>query len=95
MSCSISDLRAKQVVCINNGAVLGFISDVKINTDNGNLEAIIIYGKLRLFGILGREEDLYIPWSDIEVIGNETVLVKTDPSSFITHARRSKFSFNK
>lgn len=95
MSCSIADLKAKQVVCVKNGAVLGFISDVKLNTETGNLEALIIYGKLRYFGLFGREEDIYIPWADIEVIGNETVLVRSDPSALITHAKRTKFLFNK
>ena len=95
MSCSIGDLRSKQVVCIKNGAVLGFISDVKLNTETGYLEALIIYGKLRYFGFFGREDDIYIPWSDIDVIGNETVLVKSDPTSFITHTKRTKFLFNK
>ena len=95
MSCSISDLKAKQVVCVKNGAVLGFISDVSINIETGNLDAIIIYGKSRYFGLFGREEDVYIPWTDINVIGNETVLINTDPSSFIIHKKRTKFPFNK
>ena len=95
MSCSITDLKAKQVVCVKNGAVLGFISDVKLSTETGKLEALIIYGKSRYFGLFGREEDIYIPWDDIDVIGNETVLVKTDPGSFITHAKRPKFPFSK
>ncbi len=83
MNCRIADLRNKQVVCVKNGCVLGFISDVEINTQTGQLEAIVISGRLRLFGLLGKEEDIIIPWREIDVIGRETVLVTTDPSPYV------------
>ncbi len=82
MSCRIADLRNKQVVCVKNGCVLGFISDVEIDTSSGNILALIIFGRLKFFGVLGREDDIVIPWGDIKVIGHETVLVNTDPDAF-------------
>ena len=82
MNCRIADLRNKQVVCLKNGCVLGFITDVELNTENGQLEAIVIGGRLRAMGILGKEEDIVIPWREIDVIGRETVLVTTDPSLY-------------
>lgn len=78
MLCRIDDLKNKQVVCVKDGCVLGFISDVEIDTLSGNLTSIIIFGRLRFFGLLGREEDITIPWDDIKVIGSETVLVNTE-----------------
>ncbi len=78
MLCRIDDLKNKQVVCVKDGCVLGFISDVEIDTLSGNLTSIIIFGRLRFFGLLGREEDIIIPWNDIKVIGSETVLVNTE-----------------
>ena len=83
MNQRIAEFRNKQVVCVKNGCVLGYVSDVEIDISNGHLEAIVILGRLRLFGLLGREEDIIIPWNEIEVIGKETVLVNTDPTSFI------------
>ena len=83
MNQRIAEFRNKQVVCVKNGCVLGYVSDVEIDTLNGRLEAIVILGRLRLFGLLGREEDIIIPWSEIDVIGKETVLVNTDPTPFI------------
>ena len=82
MNNRIGDLKNKQVVCVKNGCVLGYISDVEINTANGNIEAIVIYGKPRFLGLLGKEEDIVIPWRDIEVIGSETILVSTDFTQF-------------
>lgn len=82
MLCRIDDLRNKQVVCVSDGCVLGFVSDVEMDTESGALTAIIIFGRLRFFGLLGREEDIVIPWNDIKVIGGETVLVKTESQIF-------------
>ena len=89
MLCRIDELRNKQVVCVNDGCVLGFINDIELDTDNGSLTAIIILGRLRFFGLLGREEDIIIPWRDIAVIGGETVLVNTD-SSLLRTMKNSK-----
>lgn len=83
MDCRIAELRTKQVVCVKNGCVLGYISDVEINTSSGCIDNIVIFGRLRLFGLLGREDDIIIPWSEIEVIGRETVLVNTDPAPYV------------
>ncbi len=78
MSCRIDELRNRQVVCVKNGCVLGYVSDIELDTDTGTLTAIIIYGKPKLFGVLGHENDIIIPWDEIVVIGNETVLVSTE-----------------
>lgn len=83
MLCRIDDLRNKQVVCVKDGCVLGFISDVEMDTESGNLTSIIIFGRLRFFGLLGREDDIIIPWDDIKVIGSETVLVNTESPLFL------------
>ena len=73
---NIEDFKNKQVVSVETGTVLGFVSELEIDTETGSVANIIIFGKQRLFGVLGREEDIQIPWQNIEVIGNETVLVK-------------------
>lgn len=78
MICKLDELKDKQVVCLKNGAVIGTVSDIEINTDDGRLTAIVIYGKRSFLGVFGRENDVTIPWNDIEVIGNETILVKTE-----------------
>ena len=57
------------------GERIGFISDVELDTAAAHLTAVVIYGRLRLFGLLGREPDLVIPWRDIALIGGDTVLV--------------------
>ena len=92
MCCRIGDLRNKQVVCVKNGSVLGFVSDVEINTSNGKFESLVIFGRPRFFGLFGREEDIIIPWAEISVIGHETVLVNTDPEPYIRLIKRNRYT---
>ena len=81
MLCRLSDLRDKEVVNINNGSCMGCVSDVEIDTCCAKVTAIIIYGRSRLFGLLGREEDTVICWED-------TVLVKYCPPPGAASCRR-------
>ncbi len=76
MTCKIDEMRAKQVVSVDSGTVLGFVSDIEFDTVSGKLTSIVIFGKPKLFGLLGTENDITIPFENIEVIGDETVLVK-------------------
>lgn len=78
MFCRIADLKNKQVVCVKNGAILGFISDVEFNTTTGKMESIVIFGRPRFFGLFGRTDDIVIPWNEIVVIGGETILVSNN-----------------
>ncbi len=75
MNCRMGDLRNKEVINTKDGARIGFISDVEIDTRTAALTAVVVYGRLRLFGLLGREPDAVIPWKDISLIGGDTVLV--------------------
>ncbi|MBQ9903029.1 MAG: YlmC/YmxH family sporulation protein [Clostridia bacterium] len=75
MNCRIVDLRNKEVINIKDGVRLGYVSDVEVDTCDAKLVAIIIYGRARFFGLLGREDDCIIDWCDIEVIGEDSILV--------------------
>lgn len=79
----MEELRNKQVVCVRDGKVLGYVSDVQVDTENGALSALVIFGRPKILGILGKCEDLVIPWREIEVIGQETILVSTDPTNYL------------
>ena len=74
----LDELRNKQVVCIHTGDVLGYVGDIEFDVSNGKIDSLVIFGKNRAFGLFGRSEDIIIPWCDIEVIGPQTVLVKSN-----------------
>ncbi len=75
MSCRIGDLRNKEVISTKDGARIGFVCDVELDLSSSRLLSIVVYGKLRLFGLLGRQRDVVIPWEAITLIGGDTVLV--------------------
>ncbi len=78
MNCSITELRNKEVINAKNGCRLGCVSDVEIDTCTGCLVSLIIWGKGKLFGLMPHEGDLKITWKDIQVIGDDTILVCCD-----------------
>ena len=75
MTCRMADMRNKEVINVRDGVRLGNVCDIELDIQNANVCAIIIYGRPRLFGLMGREDDVVIRWDEIQVIGDETVLV--------------------
>ncbi len=91
MICSLSELRNKEVINIMTGSKLGFVDDIEINTDNSAVIALIVYGRPRFFGLLGRDDDMVIRCREIEVIGEDTILIKLEEPEKVT--KRHSFSF--
>lgn len=76
MKCSINSLCDKDVISVETGSNVGTVSDVEFDTCTGCITALIICGKQGFFGLMGKTEDIRINWSDIEVIGNDSILIK-------------------
>lgn len=75
MVCRIVELRHKEVINSTNGCRIGFVDDVEVDTATAQVRSIIVFGRPRCFGVMGRNEDLIIPWDDIQLIGQDTILV--------------------
>ena len=71
----ITDMHDKEVINICDGTRLGFVDDLEVDTCTAQITALVICGRSRLFGLLGRDPDIVIQWRDIEVVGDETILV--------------------
>ena len=72
-----SDLKQKQVINVNDGKVLGGITDIEIDVVSGKLTAIVVPGSGKFLGLFGRSEDVVIPWEKISKIGFDVILVET------------------
>lgn len=70
------NLRQKEVVDIETAERLGFISDVEIDGRTGNIEAIIVPKRGWFFTRIFGGGEMIIPWSAIEVVGNDLILVR-------------------
>ena len=47
MVCSVQDLREREIINLKDGARLGSVCDVEIDTLSGSIVSIVIYGKGR------------------------------------------------
>ena len=75
--CRILDMGYKEVIDLRDGARLGYVGDVEIDIETGRVQSVVIPGRLRFFGLLGREAERVVPWEDIEKIGEDIILVRT------------------
>ncbi len=73
-----SDLKQKEVINISDGRRIGFVLDVEINLEDGRIEALIVPGGGRLFGLLGKDNEFVIPWDRVRKIGEDIILVEMD-----------------
>ena len=78
MEISYTDLRAKEVVNLQNGARMGKIIDMIIDSNGKNVLGLVVPGVRKLFRT---SEDIFIPWCNIAKIGTDVILVSLDVSS--------------
>lgn len=76
MGCRGEELRWKEVIDIKDGTRYGYVGDVELDTATGQISALVVYGRLRLFGLLGREEDTVFPWTAVRRFGEDIILVE-------------------
>ncbi len=92
MICSLDDIKNKEVIDIITGERLGYIDDVEMNIETSGIVALIILGREKFWGLLGKEEDVIIPCKEIEVIGNDVLLIKrTEESKLAGMSKNRRF----
>lgn len=74
----LCELEDKEVVNVVDGRTLGNVVDLEFDPQCGQIEAIVVPGPGKCFGLFGREYELVIPWKCICKIGPDTVLVQID-----------------
>ncbi len=74
---TIRELCEKEIVQLEQGVCLGRADDLELDPETAQLKSLVLLGRPRLFGLLGREESLVIPWAEIHTIGTDAVLVHT------------------
>lgn len=78
MTVRVSELKCREVINICDGCRIGFVSDLEMDCTGGNVVALITPGKMRFFGLFGREDDCVIPWGCIRRIGSDIILVEVE-----------------
>ena len=76
MDSRIGDLRYKEVINVTDGSRYGYVGDAEIDLETGQIRALIVPGRLRFFGLLGRENERVFPWSAVRRFGEDIILVE-------------------
>ena len=79
MEVRIAQLRCKEVISVEDGSRFGFVGDVEVDLESGQVRTLIVPGRLRLLGLLGREPDRCIPWETVRRFGEDIILVEGTP----------------
>lgn len=78
MESTIADLRCKEIINMADGSRFGYVGDVSVDLDSGRITALVVPGRLRWFGLLGREEDRVFPWETVRRFGEDIILVEVE-----------------
>ena len=73
METRIAQLRYKEVISVEDGSRYGYVGDLEVDLETGQVRALVI-------GLLGREEDRYIPWRCVRRFGEDIILVEERPT---------------
>ena len=76
MDTRMGQLRCKEVIGIADGERYGYVGDVEVDLDSGQIKALVVPGRLRWFGLLGRESDRVFPWPAVRRFGEDVILVE-------------------
>ena len=79
------ELCTKEIVQLSNGACLGRADDLELDPATAQVKSLLLLGQPHLFGLLGRDETLVIPWTDIETLGVDALQIRpelTEPEIF-------------
>lgn len=77
----IANLRTKEVINKKDGCRLGHVCDVEIDACSGQVINLIVCRGGRMFSPYACEHDLRVPWCDVDVIGDDIILVCFVPPS--------------
>ncbi len=71
----LSEIQHKDVINLVTGMKIGNIIDIKVNSENGKIESLILERKK--FTIFSSQDEIEIYWNQINKIGEDVILVET------------------
>lgn len=92
MNCRFADLRHKEVISCCDGARLGFVDDIIVDTKTACVVSLVIFGRMSFFGLFGKCEDYIIPWEKIELIGDDTIIISCKTPNPVKRHKRGRFN---
>ena len=72
----LSEIQNKDVINLNSGMKVGNIIDIKINSETGKLESLILEKK-KFSSIFNSNDEIEIYWTQINKVGEDVILVES------------------
>ena len=72
----LSEIQNKDVINLNSGMKVGNIIDIKINSETGKIESLILEKK-KFSSIFNSNDEIEIYWTQINNIGDDVILVES------------------
>ena len=76
----MGELRDKEIISAEDGTRFGYAGDLLLDLESGRVRALIVPGRARLFGLLGRRADRLFRWEQIRHLGDDVILVEGVPA---------------
>lgn len=77
----ISELKNRDVINLADGKRIGYVKDCELDMEHGQVAALIIPGDNNFIKLFFKNEDMVIPWHQIEKIGDDVILVNLQEMS--------------
>ena len=74
---SLSVLCQKDIISIVTGQNIGRADDIEFSEKTAVVENLVVFGRPKLFGLLGRGKDIKIAWTDVITVGQDVILINT------------------
>lgn len=75
---SLSLLCEKDIISITTGQKIGRADDIEFNEKTAVVKNLVVFGRPKLFGLLGRGKDIRISWTDVLTVGQDVILINTN-----------------
>jgi len=72
---TLSELRQMEVIDINKGKRLGFISDLIFDDNLERIEYIVIPPENAFLSLFKKKDEILISWNNIKTIGVDVILI--------------------
>lgn len=74
---SLSVLCEKDIISVSTGQNIGRADDIEFSEKTATVENLVVFGRPKLFGLLGRGKDIRIPWNDVITVGMDVILINS------------------
>ncbi len=71
----LSDMELKEVINVVDGVIIGFIVDLEIEPNSGQIFSIFVQQRAGLGNLFSKRECIRIPWDQIIKIGENVIIV--------------------